>query len=64
MCCQNTHPSPGPRALGMSAVKCGCGCIGKEPNAWHLENYKEYLKAELAAVEKQIHAIQNTSPST
>jgi hypothetical protein len=48
--------------MGMPTDKCGCGCIGQEPNAWHLKNYKEYLKSELAAVEKQIHAIQNTSP--
>ena len=62
MCCSNTHQSPRQWTMGMPTDKCGCGCIGQEPNAWHLKNYKEYLKAELAAVEKQIHAIQNTSP--
>jgi hypothetical protein len=62
MCCSNPHQSPGHLTMGMSAGKCGCGCIGREPNAWHLKNYKEYLEAELAAVEKQIHAIRKTNP--
>lgn len=62
MCCQNTNPSTGRFVTGMYASACGCGCMGREPNAWQLENYKEYLKAELASVEKQIRAIQKTKP--
>jgi hypothetical protein len=46
--------------MGVFAATCGCGCIGSEQTAWHLENYRDYLKAELASVEKQILAIRNT----
>lgn len=62
MCHPNALASPGRFVSGMCAPACGCGCTGREPNAWHLENYKAYLKAELAAVEKQIQAIQKTKP--
>jgi hypothetical protein len=60
MCCSNPHQFPGRFAMGMFAATCGCGCIGSEQTAWHLENYRDYLKAELASVEKQILAIRNT----
>ena len=62
MCCPNPHQSPGRFAMGMSGPTCGCGCIGRDKTIRHLENYRDFLKVELASVEKQIHAIQNTSP--
>lgn len=62
MCCPNPHQYPGRFAMGMLTATCGCGCMGREHPSWHLENYKEYLKAELASVEKQIQAIQHMKP--
>jgi hypothetical protein len=59
MCCSTPHQSPGRFSAGMFPAICGCGCVGKEQSAWHLEHYKEHLKTELAMVEKRIQAIRD-----
>lgn len=58
MCCTTPHHHPGHFSMATQPAVCGCGCIGREPSDWHLENYKTYLKAELESVEKQIRAIR------
>ena len=62
MCCQNPHHYTDRFTMGMHPAACGCGCIGRERPGWHLENYKAYLEAELASVEKQIHATRDEKP--
>ena len=62
MCCQNPDQHPGRFIPQMPMVACGCGCIGREQPGWHLERYKEHLKAELALVEKRIQTIQDAKP--
>jgi hypothetical protein len=62
MCCSNPRQLPGRFSMGIHSAPCGCGCIGREQSVCYLENYKAYLEAELASVERQIVAIQHTKP--
>jgi len=40
--------------MGMTITDCGCGCLGKGQTPQNLENYRQYLKQELASVEDRI----------
>jgi hypothetical protein len=55
-----THQTIGANTMRMPVFNCGCGCLGKEQTVLQLENYRDHLKAELTAVEKQLQAIQKS----
>lgn len=62
MCCSTTtRPIETPHFTGRLPGDCGCGCIGRQSSTIQLERYRDHLKAELTAVEKQIREMDHPS---